>query len=120
MVAINPHKSAKLELSSRLDFHVTNGPIGVPKIMDFNLVAEFVFVNAIVLHRTRRMSSAVAGIRYTFSKNENEKLYCNDVVSANFGTPSMNRFQAVPWPFSRHNVVGASKKRRFPETFANR
>jgi hypothetical protein len=39
-------------LSSRLDFHVTNGPIGVPKVMDLNLVAEFVFVNVIVLHRT--------------------------------------------------------------------
>src|SRR5438132_9739945 len=41
-------------LSSWLDLHVTNGPIGLPKVMNFNLVAEFVFVNVIVLHRTRR------------------------------------------------------------------
>src|SRR5437763_3521099 len=41
-------------LSSWLDLHVTNGPIWVPKVMGFNLVAEFVCVNVIVLHRTRR------------------------------------------------------------------
>ena len=41
-------------LGSWLNFHVTNGPISVPKVVDFNLVAEFVCVNIIVLHGSRR------------------------------------------------------------------